>query len=297
MPGMMGIEVSEQGISFAYIDDSVNPADLRVCEMLMSTDGKLPKEQFCERIEQLNLAGTRCNVVLPSGSYNLLLVEPPNVPDDELREAIKFRVKEMISFPLEEALIDVFSLPADSSRSGRKMVYAVATQESKVREIMALISDAGLELNSVDIAELVLRNITEQLDVGERGVAMVRLLQGQATLALIRDGNMYLSRQFDLAYNAVLFDELPEDQLVLELQRSVDYYERQMGQVPPANIFLCGDNITADKVTDNLNASVAADLSVLSLSQALNSSANIDESVLQLCVSAIGGALRKPQAA
>ncbi len=296
-PGMVGIEISDQGISFAHVEESSGQQRLRTCEMLMNNNGQLPKEQFCERIQQLKLNGVRCNVVLPAGSYNLLLVEAPNVPEDELRDAVRFRVKDMIAFPLEEALIDVFSLPADSSRSGRKMVYVVAIQESKVRDIMALVSAADLELAYVDIFELALRNITEKLDVGQRGVAMVRLLQGQATLALMREGNMYLSRQFDLPYNAGLFDDLPEDQLVLELQRSLDYYERQMGQVPPAHIFLCGDNVSSDKVTDNLNSSVAGEVSVLCLAESLNAPESLDESLLQLCVSAIGGALRQGSAA
>lgn len=297
VPGMVGVEISDQGICFAHVDDAKGAQHLRTCEMLMNTNGQIPKAQFCERIRQLKLTGMRCNVVLPAGSYNLLLVEAPNVPDDELRDAIRFRVKDMIAFPLAEALIDVFPLPADSSRSGRKMVYVVATQESKVREIMALVNAADLELAYIDIFELALRNITERLDVGQRGVAMVRLLQGQATLALVREGNMYLSRQFDLPYNAGLLDDLPEDQLVLELQRSLDYYERQMGQVPPAHIFLCGDNVSPDKVSETLSSNVTGDISVLQLAESLNAPDSLDESLLQLCVSAIGGALRQEQAA
>jgi len=297
VPGLVGLEISDQGICLAHVDDSTSQPTLQTCEMLMANEGWDPKEQLRERVKQLKLTGMRCNVVLPAGSYNLLLVEAPNVPDEELRDAIRFRVKDMISFPLEDALIDVFPLPADSSRSGRKMVYAVATQESKVRDIMALIDDVELELAYIDISEMALRNITEKLDVGQRGVAIVRLLQGQATLALMRDGNMYLSRQFDLPYNAGLLDDLPEDQLVLELQRSLDYYERQMGQAPPASICLCGDNVTADKVSENFNASVAAQVSVLQLAQSLNAPESLDESLLQLCVTAIGGALRKPEAA
>ena len=296
IPGLVGLEVSEQGIAFAYVDDADGKAQLRTCDMLMASDGQLPKDQFCDRIQQLNLMGARCNVVLPAGSYNLLLVEAPNVADGELRDAIRFRVKDMLSFPLEEALIDVFPLPADSSRSGRKMVYVVAAKEADVRDIMALVEQAELKLTSVDISEMALRNITERLDIGQRGVAMVRLLQGQATLALLREGSLYLSRQFDLPYNAGLFDELPEDQLVLELQRSLDYYERQMGQVPPGNIYLCGDNVSADKISDNFNASVSADVTALELTDALLSSDSVDESVMQLCVSAIGGALRQQAA-
>lgn len=296
-PGLVGVEITDRGIAFAYVDhNDQGTAVLKHCEMLMA-DGQLPQQQFRERIEALGLTGMSGNVVLPAGSYQLLLVEAPNVPDDEMSDAVRFRIKDMISFPVNEALVDVFALPADSSRSGRRMVYAVVTQQSRVREIMALMESVKLTLEYIDISELALRNITENLKSGQRGLAVVRLIQGQGTLTLMRNGQLYLSRQFELDYNAGLFDELPEDQLILELQRSLDYYERQMGQVPPSDIFLCGENVTSDKVSESLNSGVAADISALELSQSVELGCDVDESLLQLCVSAVGGALRQRVAA
>lgn len=176
------------------------------------------------------------------------------------------------------------------------MLYVVAAEEPKVQALMSLLESAELQLESIDITEMALRNLAEVSVDDQRGVAVLRVLPGQGMLTLLRTGQLYLSRQFDMTYNGGLFDELPEEQLVLELQRSLDYYERQMGQVPPSNIYICGENMSADKVTESLNASLSADFCVLNIGGGLTLKEAIDDSILQACATAIGAALRSPEA-
>ncbi|NIB44382.1 MSHA biogenesis protein MshI [Pseudomaricurvus alkylphenolicus] len=291
--GQVGLEIGAEFIAFAHIDTNTPPrAQLTACEMLLATDGSLPMDSLRQRVEQLGLTGSPCNLVLPSSYYQLMLVEAPKVPAEELNDALRFRIKDMIAFPIDEALLDTFDLPTDSSRSGRHMVYAVVTEEAKIKPLIEAVAEAGLNLQSIDIAEMALRNLTEKLPVDARGVAVMRVLPGQGMLTLMREGQLYLSRQFDLRYNGGLFDDLPEEQLVLELQRSLDYYERQMGQVPPGNVYLCGENVTDDKIGDDLSGGIAAAVTTLNISGLLQIKEGIDESVMQLCVTAIGGALR-----
>jgi len=296
LPGLVGVEVTADGIAFARILRSGDSCELSVCELLLNQEGERPTEQFVERIEQLSLQGSRCNLVLPIDHYQLLLVESPNVPDDELRDALRWKIKDMLSFPVEDALIDVFTLPKGSNRGGRQMLYVVAAQEPKVKTLMSLLDKAQLRLESIDITEMALRNLAEASVDDSRGLAVLRVLPGQGMLTLLRAGQLYLSRQFDMTYNGGLFDELPEEQLVLELQRSLDYYERQMGQAPPSHIYICGENMSADKVTESLNASLAADFSVLNIGRGLRLSGATDDSILQACATAIGAALRSPVA-
>lgn len=248
-----------------------------------------PIDQLKHRIQELNLQGAACHVSLPVIDYNLLLVEAPKVPQDELREAIRWKIKDLIPYPLEEAAIDVFPLPPESSR-GRNMVYAVAMPEAKVRDIMELVEKIGLKLESVGIMELALRNLTEQVTDDERGIGLVYLRQNRGLLVLMKGSSVFLSRQFDMAYNAGLFDELPEDQLVLELQRSLDYYERQMGQVPPGKLLLCGENISEDKISESLKGAFRSHMSVLDLAPLQGADA-FEPSLLNMTLPALGAAL------
>lgn len=295
--GLVGVEIGAEGLAFAHTSVEGGATTFSLCEFLLNQDGQVPEEQFRQRIEDLGLTGCACNVVLPPQEYSLLLVEAPNVPPEEMREAVRWRIKDLISTPLDQTLIDIFHLPKDSSRTGTPMLYVVATASETVMETIRLIEDANLTLQYIDVTELALRNLAESVADDQRGLALVKLQQGRGSLSLLRQGSLYLSRQFELPYNGGLLDDLPEDQLILELQRSLDYYERQMGQAPPPAIYLCGENITADKITDTIRNSLPASVDVLDMSSSLSFKADIDDSLLQLCATAIGGALRRPEAA
>ncbi len=296
-PGLVGVELGDDGLAFAHAMHEGSRPQLTTCEFLLNQDGELPEEQFRHRLEELGLTGCGCNVVLPPQQYNLLLVEAPNVPQEEMREAIRWRIKDLISTPLEETLIDIFHLPIDSSRSGTPMVYVVATPSQVVMDTIRLVEDANLTLQYIDVTELALRNLAEFTADDQRGLALVKIQQGRGSLSLLRQGSLYLSRQFELPYNGGLLDDLPEDQLILELQRSLDYYERQMGQVPPAAIYLCGENITSDKISDTMRNSLPAKVEVLDVASALSPDQDVDDSLLQLCAAAIGGAMRRTEVA
>lgn len=237
-----------------------------------------------------------CNLVLSSEHYQLLLVEAPDVPDAEAREAIRWRIKDLITIPVEKAAIDIFMLPADGSRGGKKMAYVVVAELAKIIEFVAMVNESGLQLVSIDIVELALRNLAylKELEQPEgRGVAIVHLLEGGGTVSLYRKGNMYLSRHFKIAYNAGLLDDIPIDSFILEVQRSLDYYERQMAQPPPSALYICGENVSADKLTMDILRGLSVPVKYMDLAQTVVAGEDVEESLLHTCVTALGGALRE----
>lgn len=296
--GLVGIEISDDGIAIAHV---VNNQDkglwLRRCDYIDASSGQNSQsalsEKLSETIEKMGLTDLPCNWVLRPSNYSLLLVEAPNVPDDEMREAVRWKIKDLIPAAVEDVVIDVFALPEDGTRSGKKMIYVVASEKKHVLAQTESAKDANLLLESIDIVELAIRNISEVVSEDERGIAIVRLRPNSGNLVLMRKDKLYLSRQFDLKYNGGLLDDLPEDSLILELQRSLDYYERQMGQAAPATIYFCGDNITEDKITQTMKNSLTGAVKFLDLKDAVKMPKDYDEQTVQLCIAAIGGALRQ----
>src|SRR5690606_41109649 len=57
-------------------------------------------------------------------------------------------------------------------------------------------------------------------------------------LVLVHNSELYLARHFQLPYHGGLLDDISTDALLLEIQRSLDYFERQMRQSPPQQLFL-----------------------------------------------------------
>ena len=293
----LGLDFSPAGVAYAHI---VRPATqmprLVSCDFLPAETEAEAIELLRARLLKLGLQRVSCNLVMAAGNYQLILGEAPKVPLEELAEALRWRVKDLVQFPIAEAVLDAFFLPEDSARGTSRMAYAVVAQRKLIEAQVATAKLLTAELKNIDIPELVLRNLAQSCCDTKRGVAIVKLQQGGGSLQIIRDGNLYLSRQFSLSYNAGLLDDLPGDALVLELQRSLDYFERQMRQVPPSHIYLCGENVTADKLTPEIRNALAVTINLLDLHNGLQIPEEIPEHITSLSLLAIGAALRQDQA-
>jgi MSHA biogenesis protein MshI len=293
---IIGIEFTPGGIAFAHVQrPATQQPVLMHCDFIPTEADSEPADLLRTRLSKLGLQRVPCNLVMGAGNYQLILGEAPKVPQAELAEALRWRVKDLIQFPVTEAILDGFFLPEDSARGGNRMAYAVVAQRKQIEAQVNAAKIAGLELKNIDIPELVLRNLAETCCDTKRGVALVKLHQGGGSLQIIREGNLYLSRQFSLSYNAGLLDDLPGEALVLELQRSLDYFERQMRQVPPSHVYLCGENVTADKITPTIRSSLAVSINLLDLENGLQLADGIADHTLPLCLHAIGAALRQDQ--
>ena len=291
---VIGVEFGAEGVAFAHVQRfATQHPRLAHCEFLPCNADDDQADILKNRLARLGLSHLPCHLVLPPAEYNLLLGEAPKVPAEELAEALRWRVKDLITFPVAEAIIDAFLLPEDSARGTSRMAYAVVAQRKNIEALVARARAAQLSLDVIDIAELALRNLAEACCDTQRGVALVKLGQGGGSLQILRNGNLYLSRQFSLAYNAGLLDDLPADALVLELQRSLDYFERQLRQSPPSHVYICGENVTEDKLTADIKNSLPISIRLLSLQEGLQIDDTIAAHSLSLCLSAVGAALRQ----
>jgi len=75
-----------------------------------------------------DLKHARCTTALDENDYKLLLTEAPDVARDELKAAVRWRIKDLIDFHINDATLDVFDLPgADAGAKAREM-YVIAAR-------------------------------------------------------------------------------------------------------------------------------------------------------------------------
>jgi MSHA biogenesis protein MshI len=293
---LIGLELQADGIAVALKStrDDVPHLD-RLAFLAASTDAER-FAQLQQFVAEHKLRKMPCNLVLPSSGYQLYLLEAPEVPDSDMREAVRWRLKDLVSQPLEKIALDLFFLPTDVARGNRKMVYVAVAIKDYLASLVESVAAAGLVLRAIDISELSLRNVAIHLvdpQFDSRGVAVARIKQGGGSLSIFRGGNMYLSRQFDLQYGGGLLDDLPTETLALELQRSLDYYERQLGQATPSVVYVGGENIQEDKLTPSLRNILTVPLQFLDFSGAVGMAESFDPGLMQMCLVATGAALRR----
>ena len=227
---------------------------------------------------ELNAGRYRCTSVLGAGAYQLLMVEAPNVPADEMKTALGWRVKDMIDFPLEEATIDMALLPPQANAAAHsRQAFAVAARNAPVEQHQRLFADSKIPLEAIDIGEMAQRNISAMLEPEGRGVALLAFDQDGGLLTVSYQGELYLARRIDVPLSQLMdpdTDRLQQahDRITLELQRSLDHFERQFHFVAVAKLVLApvGDGKLLSYLSSNLYLPVEQlDLaSVLDLSEA-----------------------------
>lgn len=265
------------------------------CKQIALESAKDAPEVLANLVKELELEGTQCSYVLNPKDYNLHLVEAPNVEPEELRSAVRWKIKDLLDMKIDDAAIDVFQVPEDAYR-GRDMVYVVASLKSKIKSIVNTVTDSGLELAIIDIPELVMKNISNCYVEDEHGVAFMDLRRTGSTMNITREDDLYLTRRINTQLDPEVMQaadwEMLKDRLVLEIQRSLDYYESQMGKSPINKIVLAPRQHDSAAMAETLNGLLAADVSVLDLASVLDSKPELTSEIQQTCLPAIGATLR-----
>ncbi|MGR8920240.1 MAG: hypothetical protein ACU85V_11515 [Gammaproteobacteria bacterium] len=247
----------------------------------------------------------RVTGLLPLEAYNLLLVEAPDVPVEEQRQAVRWRVKDLIDFPIEEAVVDVFDVPpAKGGREG--MLYAVVARKAAVRAVIDEIELQELPLASVDIPELAIRNLASLVPEDVGGVAFLYLEDERGLITISRQGTLYLSRRFDGGSRRLLAAGTGEvgaahegllDAVVIEIQRSLDYYESQFAQPPVQGVVIAPLPQALAGVDAYLGSQLGVPVRMLALDQLIESASALEADDAARCLTAVGAALRDEEAA
>ncbi|GIU12135.1 MSHA biogenesis protein MshI [Shewanella sp. MBTL60-007] len=212
-------------------------------------------EAFSQVVKEF--APAKIQIVLAADFYQLLLVDKPNVQDDELNAALLWSVKDIVSQAVTDIHLDYF----ESSKQTTNKVNVVVTEKSLLSALLLAAKSAGLHTVGVSIEEMAMSNLFN--DNQARLVLSHR--EGQELLlTVVRDGEVFMQRRVrgflqidkvsaeDLAYGVA-------DNLSLEIQRSMDYFESQLREAPVSSIELVMDGEReqlATLISANFNQSV-----------------------------------------
>lgn len=294
---LVGLGITDDFLSVAELCHERGKPFLRQCQRIALDGGKSMQDLLSGQIASMGLRGVPCNALLSARDYNLYLVEAPAVDESELRAAARWKVRDLLDIPLEDAVIDVFPVPEDAFQGRSRMLYVVAALRARVQALIDTVGRADLELRSIDIPELAMRNITNRFADDSNGLAFLALKDTGSSLNLTRQGNLYLARRISTRVSADIMAsgewESMRDRLVLEAQRSLDYYESQMGQNPVSRVLLAPRRADAPELAASLDEAMAAEVSVLRFADRLEHAESIPEETLHACMMAIGAALRQ----
>lgn len=207
---------------------------------------KLGKDNWAETLfslcQSVSPRGGAVAVALAPAFYSLLLVDAPAVSENELRDAVKWRIKDLVNIPLDALVVDAFALPKDAYRGRLNMIYAAATDKQTVQKLAGLSRDS-FELVTVTIQELaVVQACSQDAHMQQGSTALLQFMDNSGAIYLFEGSHLYLSRTLDLSardsYSGTPAQDLEQkiERLALDVQRSLDYYESQIGKSAPVRV-------------------------------------------------------------
>ena len=254
--------ISKRGIHVAQVKYAGTRPQVTKCAFYPLSEVSASALEKVRKDAQLE--DCRFTTLLSANEYQMIMVDAPNVPVDELKTAIRWKIKDTLSYHVDDATIDVLQIPSNKYGSDRpQSLYAVAASNETIRKRIALFEKARIELTVIDIPETAQRNIAALFEMEGRGLALLTFGDEGALLTITCDGELFLARRLDITLGQLLdADETLRqqylDRVELELQRSLDYFDRQFQHIPVNRILLSApQTLGLDKLlTNNLGMTV-----------------------------------------
>ena len=242
-PGWLAVSFDDASLQFAH---ARREAGVRA---LVSTYGARDFGSGKGTLEQLTrefkLSHYQCSTMLRAGEYDLLLVEAPNVPRAELKSALRWKVKDMVDYKIDEATLDLLDIPpgeADAGASRSEYVLAVLARNEVIRSRVQQFDQARIPLSVIDIPDTAQRNIAALYEESERGVLLLYFGRDWGLLTITHRGELYLARRLDMGVEQLVgeqgADSKPLERVALEVQRTLDHFDRQFRRVAVGKILL-----------------------------------------------------------
>jgi len=198
----------------------------------------------------------------------------PFMPKDELEEAVKWEAKKLVSFPMEEMLLDYIITEGNQNQDVKRYdLVLVVVEKNTVREQWNMMNKIGLDLLAIDVNPLSLLSAVRfnhpkdlkgnliYLDIGAAKTDIAILKEGvlRFTRRLEMGGAQItrrLEKELRISYDqaerikcekgmaadekiqTILKEEI--DRFIVEVQRSVDYYRAQFREAVFSRIILMG---------------------------------------------------------
>ena len=251
-------------------------------------------------ISEFDLRRIPVSAVINPTDYQIAQVQAPDVPLAERRAAARYSLRDAFDFPLENATLDIFDLPEQTSHGDKKLCFAIASRGDSVEQLSATLERQFRKFDVIDIPELCQRNLAALLPQDAKGVAFLMLRDDFAQLVLTRRGQLYVTRRFEFRDPDDLSDELGDghglpldpQHLSLELQRSLDYYESHFDETAITELYIAPAGMRANLLAAELGASTGLRISMYNIHDLIDVSFSAEIPDGWLPCLAIGAALR-----
>ncbi len=234
----LGIAFQQQGVSLCSIpvqknDDTVDES--QVAKVTFQHE-KTNSAHFSQAIESLH---SKCelegdaNLVLNEAQSQVVQVDKPTVPDSEITSALKWQIKDLVSISPDNMILDYYDAPMLSG--GKEQINVVCAPLDELKKLVAATEQGKVKVSTITTQEFAFANLlAPQRDAN---LLVCQQPNEEIVLLIVKQKQIFFQRRLrgfsqianktaeELSFSVI-------DNISLEIQRSTDYFERQLKQAP-----------------------------------------------------------------
>lgn len=189
-------------------------------------------DRFCKHAEAVL-------VVLGTDMYQSVSVDTPNLPAAEIAASLKYVLRDLVSLAPEQMIADYYDVPLQLNNQNK--ITAVVADKAMLLPIIQLFHERDLEILGIVAEEQALSALVAAN--AEPYLLVHQATHTPAVLQVYRGGDLQVNR---VVRSLSKLSQLSDEEiglgglqpLVVEVQRSADYFERQLRQTPVAKVVI-----------------------------------------------------------
>lgn len=297
--GLCSLRVGAHDATLLFTSNPFEKIEISLCKSFTYTTINELVSALSSEIRINKLEGVSCSWMLDPPNYHLMLLEDLPVEENEFQSAIRWKIKNLLPFSIDDAVVDSFPMPVQKTLRPQKMIMVVVAQTSYLQSIIQPIQKCGLNINMIDIPELGLRNITAILEQTDRSTALIYAHGNMINLIITYQKQLYLTRRIDFEFdsNNVNSDENNKsiEKLALEIQRSFDYFQSQWRISEPSSVYFASSKSPGviSKIIETLSNYLVTPVNNLDIDLITVNTAHLSKEDRSRHLPLIGGLLRE----
>jgi len=252
---VIGVSMQQKAVAYCMVSED---------KQVKFEQEQVFEEQYPLAIEQLaaneHFQG-QCHVVLSSKHNQIVQIDKPNVPKEEVNAAVKWQVKDLVTISPEDMIVDYYDTP--ELAGGMEKINVVCADRNQLVQYVEGLSSSQALLKSITVEEFAFAALCPESD--DAKLLVCQQPNEEVLLIIVKQKQLYFQRRLrgmqSIATKST--DELNMgtiDSLSLEIQRSTDYFERQLKQAPIRSIEVLvpmeNEAYLARRLAENTNVSV-----------------------------------------
>ncbi|WP_156115734.1 hypothetical protein [Colwellia psychrerythraea] len=257
----LGIAFQQQGVSLCSVPvqaSDVTAGDNISAKVLFQHE-KTSSANFSKTIQKLHddfeLSGD-ANIVLSEAQSQVVQVDKPNLPENEINSALKWKIKDLVTIPPDNMVLDYYDAPVLAG--GKKKINVVCAPKDELRILVAATEQGSVKISKITTQEFAFANLL--VAKNEANLLVCQQPNEEITLLIVKQKKIYFQRRLrgfaqigsktaeELSFSII-------DDISLEIQRSTDYFERQLKQAPIKEIKVLLpiklENVFIEKLAEN----------------------------------------------